>query len=206
MQILKGNRRAKILKSARKEFLANGYEKTTMNAIAVGAGVAAGNIYDYFKSKEEIFNAVVYPIIDRIEKLLDILEKRIMLRKERISSFDWSQVIVRRIVSYAAANRDDLCLLLFKSQTVAEEFRRRFVNRFTDITTKYFDFIKTKYPNIRPISRLLAKNLIIFYVNVFENILAEGVEHTKMREYAEEITTFVWHGFQAVINGDGNWN
>jgi AcrR family transcriptional regulator len=36
-----------------------GYERTTMSAIAKRAGCAAGTIYLYFESKEQLFNAMV---------------------------------------------------------------------------------------------------------------------------------------------------
>lgn len=37
----------------------DGYERTTMAAIAKRAGCAAGTLYLYFRSKEELFNAMV---------------------------------------------------------------------------------------------------------------------------------------------------
>jgi len=51
----KGERtRALILNSALELLQANGYEKTTMRAIAKRAGVSLGNAYHYFGSKEHL--------------------------------------------------------------------------------------------------------------------------------------------------------
>jgi len=46
--------RKRILDTALRLFLAHGYEGTTMRAVASEAGVALGNAYYYFKSKEHL--------------------------------------------------------------------------------------------------------------------------------------------------------
>jgi AcrR family transcriptional regulator len=54
----KGERtRALILESALELLRTNGYEKTTMRAIAKRAGVSLGNAYHYFGSKEHLIQA-----------------------------------------------------------------------------------------------------------------------------------------------------
>ena len=50
----KAETRQRILDAARERFTARGYEATTMRAIAKEAGVATGNAYYYFSSKEEL--------------------------------------------------------------------------------------------------------------------------------------------------------
>ena len=49
--------RAKILEAALELFRERGYEEATMRAIAEKAGVALGNAYYYFKSKEHLIQA-----------------------------------------------------------------------------------------------------------------------------------------------------
>ena len=49
--------RAHILETALDLFRERGYEETTMRAIAEAAGVAVGNAYYYFKSKEHLIQA-----------------------------------------------------------------------------------------------------------------------------------------------------
>ncbi len=51
----KGNRRDRILAAAEKVFEAHGYAAATMDAVAAEAGVAKGSIYNYFKSKHDLF-------------------------------------------------------------------------------------------------------------------------------------------------------
>jgi len=49
--------RARILEAALELFLERGYQETTMRAIAERAGVAVGNAYYYFESKEHLIQA-----------------------------------------------------------------------------------------------------------------------------------------------------
>ncbi len=59
MVVIKEEIRETIVNVARKIFTRNGFRKTTMEEIAIAAGMGKSSIYYYFKSKEEIFSAVV---------------------------------------------------------------------------------------------------------------------------------------------------
>jgi AcrR family transcriptional regulator len=52
-------KRRQILEGARQSFLTNGFDAASMNEIARAAGVSKGTLYVYFKSKEELFEAIV---------------------------------------------------------------------------------------------------------------------------------------------------
>jgi TetR/AcrR family transcriptional regulator, cholesterol catabolism regulator len=51
--------RARIVAAAQERFAAFGYRRTGVADIARQAGVAAGTLYRYFESKEDVFRAVV---------------------------------------------------------------------------------------------------------------------------------------------------
>jgi len=69
-QVLKDDIKNKILKTALNEFLTKGYLNTSMKGIALGAGIAVGNIYNYFKDKEELYATIGMPVISAIDRLL----------------------------------------------------------------------------------------------------------------------------------------
>jgi TetR/AcrR family transcriptional repressor of mexJK operon len=52
-------KREAILAAARRQFLANGYDGTSMDAIAEAAGVSIMTLYRHAKSKDELFAAVI---------------------------------------------------------------------------------------------------------------------------------------------------
>jgi len=69
----KEDRPAEILRAALEEFSVNGFAGTRLEDVARRAGICKGTIYLYFKSKEELFEAVVRDrIIPYFEKMEEI--------------------------------------------------------------------------------------------------------------------------------------
>ncbi len=68
-------RREQILNAALEVFTGKGYDAATMPEIAKAAGVAAGTIYLYYRSKRELFVAVIKnfiitpPLLNLIDKI-----------------------------------------------------------------------------------------------------------------------------------------
>lgn len=70
MQILKDEVKNKIIQSALAEFKEKGFEKASMRSIAEKANVTVGNVYRYFKSKEELFDSIIHPVFEKIIRLI----------------------------------------------------------------------------------------------------------------------------------------
>lgn len=60
-QQLKEKVRESILAAAEREFADRGYAATTVAAIARRAGISTGNVYRYYSSKTELFEALITP-------------------------------------------------------------------------------------------------------------------------------------------------
>ncbi len=58
--------RAAILKAARTRFGRRGYENSTVDDIALGAGVAKGALYHYFPTKKALFEAVLETVSEEL--------------------------------------------------------------------------------------------------------------------------------------------
>ncbi len=70
-QVLKEERRNRILDSAKEEFLVKGISATSMRAIAKRADMTVGNIYRYFPNKEEIVNTLMKPVFEKLNKTIN---------------------------------------------------------------------------------------------------------------------------------------
>lgn len=70
-QILKEELRKQIFKASKEEFLEKGYENASLRNIAKKAHTPVGNLYRYFKNKEDILNKIVEPCLLRLEKLIN---------------------------------------------------------------------------------------------------------------------------------------
>ena len=71
MVVIKEEVRAQIVRIARKIFTRYGFKKTTMEEIATANRKGKSTIYYYFKSKEDIFRAVVENEAAELKELLD---------------------------------------------------------------------------------------------------------------------------------------
>ncbi len=61
------NRKTAILAAAETVFAAHGYAATTIDAVAAKAGIAKGSVYNYFQSKEALFEQVFVNAVSTIE-------------------------------------------------------------------------------------------------------------------------------------------
>lgn len=75
MQILKEEVRSRIVDASAKIFVTKGVEKTTIRDIAKEANASIGNIYRYFRSKDEIVIDLMHQFENRLkefDKMVDI--------------------------------------------------------------------------------------------------------------------------------------
>ena len=73
-QVLKDEIRENILKAALQEFYEKGYKSAAMREIASKAKIPTGLIYSYYKNKENLFNAVLYPVLYDWELVLTAMD------------------------------------------------------------------------------------------------------------------------------------
>ncbi|MEV6683595.1 helix-turn-helix domain-containing protein [Streptomyces erythrochromogenes] len=68
-------RRAEIVAAARRLFESRGYDDVTMNEVVADLAVAKGTVYHYFRSKEELLEAVVTDIVKQAtERMRQVVE------------------------------------------------------------------------------------------------------------------------------------
>ncbi len=68
-------RKADIIKAAGRLFKKKEYEKATMQDVMDALGIAKGTIYHYFKSKEDLLEAVIEDIVDQYIGQMQALAK-----------------------------------------------------------------------------------------------------------------------------------
>lgn len=69
MQI--SERKGQILDAALELFLQQGYDATPARKIAEAAGTSKANLYHHFASKDELLYALLAPLLDELESVLD---------------------------------------------------------------------------------------------------------------------------------------
>jgi AcrR family transcriptional regulator len=94
------DKRQRVLFSAKRAFAERGFTGANVNEIARDAGISVGALYKYFRSKEDIFRAIIAASRERLESALDtILE-------EEPSFFGRVEAILRTAVESSKADPD----------------------------------------------------------------------------------------------------
>lgn len=111
-ELTKLNNREAILSAARSVFADLGYGATSVRDIIRKTGLASGTFYNYFRSKEEVFEALMDEGMRRI---------RPRLRAERIRSRTFEDFIrnaYRTYFDYLATDRDSFQLMRRNPNTI----------------------------------------------------------------------------------------
>ena len=81
-QVLKEAQRSRILSAARQELLQYGYRDASMRRIAQQAQMTVGNLYRYFKNKDELIRVITEPALQRLDALVrELTDDRVTLRQ-----------------------------------------------------------------------------------------------------------------------------
>lgn len=147
MQYLKEEIKSEIMRAALKEFDLNGFEKASMKNIANNAGVAIGNIYRYFKNKEELFNEIIEPAHDKISDLV----------------FDRFQ--------------DNNLNIKFNPADIVNSLMKVYLNYSTELMIMMYKSEGTKYQNTKDeMINLVYKRLELEYMAIFSEQGIESIE------------------------------
>ena len=71
-------RQKEILNAASKVFIEKGFMKTTMYDIALEVGLSKPTLYQYFKTKDEIYMSLMIPVIENINNGLKLVYDRVV--------------------------------------------------------------------------------------------------------------------------------
>ena len=87
--------RQKLVDVARQLFAMKGMENTTMNDIAVASGKGRRTLYTYFKSKEDVYYAVIESELERLSEKMDEVAARKISPQDSLRS-NHLRLMIRR--------------------------------------------------------------------------------------------------------------
>ncbi len=106
----------KVMAAARNEFMEVGFDKSSMRRIAERCGMTAAGIYRHCIDKEDLFDQIVSPAVERINKWIDAHVARYVDAVNQEERLQWrdSEIDMMREVVYP--NMEEYHLLLAKSK------------------------------------------------------------------------------------------
>lgn len=117
-QTLKDDVKERIARAALIVFAREGFPGATMSTIAREAGVATGNLYRYYPSKEDLFQDAVSPAF--VRRLTTLLKKRVTAVRgvddlRTLPPRATFHAVAEELLLFAIANRHRMLVLLGKS-------------------------------------------------------------------------------------------
>lgn len=107
-QVLKEETRKKIVEAAKDEFLHYGYDDANMRRIAIKSNMTVGNLYRYFKSKEDLNYQIVNGVVSAIDSMVkNLTGDKIAFFNENFS-FPESIEVLKNVINELADNIVDI--------------------------------------------------------------------------------------------------
>ena len=138
----------KIMAAAKAEFMEFGFEKSSMRSIADRCGMTAAGIYRHCMDKEDLFDQIVSPAVERINAWIDAHVARYVDAVNQDEPMQWrdSEIDMMREVVYP--NMEEYHLLLAKSQgSQYENFLHDLTERHQNQLLRYMPMLRNQgYP------------------------------------------------------------
>ena len=115
--------RQKLVDVARQLFAKNGFENTTMNDIAISSGKGRRTLYPYFKSKEEVYYAVIESELERLSDKLDEVAAKKIRPQEKIIELIYTHL---SMIKETVVRNGNLRAEFFRNIWMVEKQRKNF--------------------------------------------------------------------------------
>ncbi len=135
----------KIMAAAKAEFMENGFDRASMRSIAERCGMTAAGIYRHCRDKEDLFDQIVSPAVERMNEWIDAHITRYIDSVNQQEHIQWreSEIDMMREVVYP--NMEEYHLLLAKSQgSKYENFLHDLTERHQNQLLSYMLMLKAQ--------------------------------------------------------------
>ena len=198
----KEEKKARILEAAIKIFAKKGLSKTTISDIAAEANIGKGTVYEYFRSKDEVFSASFMYFMDKVEVIISKRLYRTHDPLEKLSAVftAWADILDSAYVDYMEIVLDFW----------AEGIRTKDEFVTVDLMNYYLDFRKTieslldeciSSQKIKPVDTKVVASLII---GGLDGLLLQWVMDRNVFDMHDAVQTFGRIVIDGLKNGDTN--
>ncbi|MEJ8761956.1 TetR/AcrR family transcriptional regulator [Phocaeicola sp. HCN-40430] len=126
--------RAKLVDVARQLFARKGVEDTTMNDIAVASKKGRRTLYTYFKSKDQIYMAVVESELEMLSDSMEKAAKQSVAPDQKILDLITTHLnIVKMVVFRNGTLRADFFRDIWRVEAMRKNFDRKEIQLFRNV-------------------------------------------------------------------------
>ena len=194
--------RERLLFLAKKEFFRQGFQDVSMRDISAVTGMALGNIYYYFKTKDEIFVEILRPVLKEIDLIIDNHNKESNLSVENFPDEHKGDSVLWHFSQMIANNRAELRLLFWGAQgSSLESFSEKLIQKITLMGINYIGKMKERYPNI-------SSDIDLFFIHVYaaiqmtiikELVLHDEISGQRMKSFSRIYSNYTRAGWKLLM-------
>ncbi|MNP24335.1 HTH-type transcriptional regulator MtrR [compost metagenome] len=202
MQVLKEEVRNNILQAALSEFRKKGYLQASMRQIALAAGITIGNIYRYFKSKEELFEAIIEPVYEQYGNHMVAIQKIIEFSysNEAPNTLDYFNKIESALMDLFKTYSAELTILLNQSKGSKYELVKAELEQMTfSILERVFMVSTATAVSLSPSNQALARMLALTLVEGVCLILRDNDEGDTLEQLLDQFLYLYSEGINGII-------
>ena len=157
MQILKREIRERIQQVATAEFLRDGYQKVTMRNIAKKSAISVGNLYNYYESKEDLFDSLTGTAYLYLKQLLREVNEH--GEESGVANTEFTESMVLKIAQLLKMHRIGFLLMIDKAQGTKHHALK---DKVIAVLLRHFEqeLVDKNNSDVSLTMRIAAKNLI----------------------------------------------
>lgn len=182
--------RDQIVKEASTIFSRFGFRKTTMDDIARATNKGKSSLYYYFKSKEEVFEAVVEREVTHLRKRLRLAIISSEDPKEKLKNYVLTRMqTIKELVNLFAALKSDY----FDNLDFVEKIRKKYDNEEIEMCREILEYgIRRNYFQIHDLN-LAATGIVTAMKGIEPQLFDEDTSHD-FEERLNNIINILFYG------------
>ena len=194
----------KILSVAQNEFLDKGFRGASLRTIVKQAGVTTGAFYGYFKSKEELFDALVKEHAEYILGIYDNILKEFekMPLEQQLTSMDnYSDLGLQKMFEYIWEHKMPFHLISKSAAgTKYENFLEQLSQKDIDSTEDFYNLLESQGKPVERIDPLIEQIVITGTFSSFFNLILRDIPKEEAKRGLSQMFRFYRGGWNSLMH------
>ena len=196
----------KIITAAREEFLTYGFQDASMRRIAGACGMSASGLYKHFPGKEEMFAALVDPVISELMSFYKQLQTEEFAQlDEPVPYAEWTDSVILQMIEFIYDHYEEFRLIVCKSQgTRYEDFSHDIAVLEEQSTLAFIEGLKEKGIVTEPIPQKELHLLVTMNVDAILQVIVHEFTREEALHYAVTLENFFDSGWKKLLGLESN--
>ncbi len=196
-QVLKDELRKKIVDAAENEFIKNGIANSSMREISQNAETPVGNVYRYFKNKQDLVDAVLSPLLTKLNNYdFRLLSNEDLLNGEVVNEFllNWVDNIVELQSDFPAKMN-----IIVDDEQINCDYQNDLIELITSVVFMTKKGTVQEDEKLQILSRMIAKSI---FAGIREGVSLKYNSNISKEEFRKIMYTYMKSVFSVLENID----